>query len=289
MRNTTVVLVIDDQPIFRAGVRRALSDRNGLDKLKILDCDPGKEGEEALRQIADNSPDVALLDVGCTSFNGLELSRYITRHFPATKVVALSSNYNADELLEVVKTGAAAYLGKDISAEELSDAIRRASSGEYPINDSFDERPRLARRVLEQFEDTAPMQTIGETIVPPLTQKEIQFLNLIAEDNSNRQIAAILGISERAIKNHVSVILRKLNASDKAHAVMLELCKNWLSIQNGQGSAQLLEQEVLKGPVPMKHEGPAKRTPKSAAKSQRRGPNKKGQAAVLASEGQAKE
>lgn len=281
----TVVLLIDSQPIFRAGVRRALSHQNGLEALEILDCDPGRDGEEAIRQIAENSPDVALLDINCPALNGLELTRYISQHFPATKVVILSATHSAEELFEVIKTGAAAYLSRDSGAVELSEAIRRAASGEYPINDSLDDRPIVARRVLEQLQDTTITAKTKEYVTPPLTPKEIQFLNLIAEDNSNKRIAAILGISEQTIKNYVSAILRKLNACDRAHTVMLSLCNNWLSIQEsveGSQTDELLSME----PIHLEQQHSVKRSSRGKQKSQQQSSIKSGKTAVLAQEAQ---
>ena len=126
----TVVLIIDDQPIFRAGVRKALAHHNGLDVLEIVDCDPGQGQEAVLRTIEESSPHVALLDVQCSSGNGTELCKRIIRNHPSTRVVLLSSDPNADDLFDAMKIGAVAYLSKDSTVEILSDAIQRAASGE---------------------------------------------------------------------------------------------------------------------------------------------------------------
>jgi len=109
--------------------------------------------------------------------------------------------------------------------------IKKASHGEYPINDSVSSRPKVAWRVLRQFQDIAAIGMTIEDITTPLTSKEVQILNYIAEGNTNKRIASILGISEQTIKNHVSAILRKLNANDRAHAVFLALRNGWISIE----------------------------------------------------------
>jgi DNA-binding NarL/FixJ family response regulator len=236
-----IVMIIDNQPFFRAGVRQALAQQNSLEILDILECEPGEDGEEAMRQVATHSPDVVLLDIGYPFLKGLELGKKISRNFPGTKVVMLSTNPDDDdeELFEVIKTGAVAYLrNKKITPEELIDMIKRASYGEYPINDSVSMRPRVAWRVLRQFQDMASMGRAVEDITTPLTSKEIQILSHIAEGNSNKRIANILGISEQTIKNHVSAILRKLNANDRAHAVMLAVRNGWISIQTGPDAKQ---------------------------------------------------
>jgi DNA-binding NarL/FixJ family response regulator len=273
----TRVLIVDSQPIFRAGVRRALAHECGLEKLEILDCAQGNEGQEALRQIEENSPDVVLLEVGGPFSDGLALSTSITRSFPATKVVALSADHNADELFDVIKTGAAAYLSKDSSIEDLTEALRRAEMGEYPINDGLVSRPKVASLVLDQFEnmasDSGP-EDVREKVVTPLTAREDQFLSLIAEDNSNRQIAEILGISEQEVKECVSVILRKLNASDRAHEVMKSLCNDWLSLQDGERLPRttglpVAQTAVVEAPRAAKQKGNGK------GKTKRRTPSKK--------------
>jgi DNA-binding NarL/FixJ family response regulator len=101
-----VVMIIEGEPFFRAGLRQALSQHDGLE---ILECDPEAEGKTAIAQITASSPDVALLDIGYPTLPGLDLGKKIARSFPATKVVMLSANPNEDddELFEVIKSGAA--------------------------------------------------------------------------------------------------------------------------------------------------------------------------------------
>ena len=226
----TIVMIIDREPFFRAGLRQALSQQ---DVLEVLECDP-EEGKAATEKIAASSPDVALVDIGYPTLMGLDLGKKIARSFPATKVVMLSANPNDDdeELFEVIKSGAVAYLrSKDCTPTKLMEIIKKASHGEYPINDSVSSRPKVAWRVLRQFQDIAAIGMTIEDITTPLTSKEVQILNYIAEGNTNKRIASILGISEQTIKNHVSAILRKLNANDRAHAVFLALRNGWISIE----------------------------------------------------------
>ena len=217
------VMIIDKQSFFRAGVRQALSQQT---EFEILDCD---ETQETLEIIEANSPDVILLGIDLAALSGLELGKKITRHHPNTRVIVLSSDPNDEELFEVIKTGAVAYLSKNTTSEEVADTIRQASSGQYPINDSLTARPRVAEHVLRQFQNMTAMGKMMEAVAAPLTQRETQILSYIAEGNSNKQIARFLEISEQTIKNHVSSILRKLNANDRAHAVALAMRNGWIS------------------------------------------------------------
>ena len=218
--NKIKVMVIDEQAIFRAGVRQALSRQPDLE---VLECDPT---QNALELIEANLPDVALLGSDLTSLSGIDLGRKISQYYPNTKVIVLSPDPNDEELFEVIKTAAAACLSKRATADELSSIIRRAHNGEYPINESLMTRPRVAKQVLNQFRGFTRTM---EGVTAPLTKRETEILTYIAEGNSNKEIAHILEISEQTIKNHVSAILRKLNANDRAHAVALALQSGWIS------------------------------------------------------------
>jgi DNA-binding NarL/FixJ family response regulator len=194
-------------------------------------CHPDKE---PLKFIDANSVDIVLLDIGFPISEGLELGRVIAQHYPNTRVLILSSYYRDEELFEALKMGAVAYIDKRTSSEDLIGVIRRASRGEYPINDSVSANPTIANRVIRQFQEIASMGLVKEKVAVPLTQREVQILSCIANGNTNKQVAHRLGISEQTIKNHVSAILRKLNANDRAHAVAMAIRNQWVSIQENE-------------------------------------------------------
>ncbi len=219
------VIIIDKQSFFRVGVRQALSAEPDFE---LLDCAPG---EDVLALIETNFANVVLLDVDFPSLSGLEVCRKIVRHYPGTRVVMLTPNPNDEQLFEVIKTGAVAYLDKNTTTKELTETIRQAHHGAYPINDSLTARPKVAEQVLRQFQTIVSMGRGMEAVAAPLTPRETQILSYIAEGNSNKQIARILQISEQTIKNHVSAILRKLNANDRAHAVVLAIRHGWISVE----------------------------------------------------------
>ena len=220
------VLIIDGQQLFRAGVRQVLSRHAGFN---VLECVPS---EDVLTLIETRMPEVVLLGCRLTGGNGLDMGKRIARYFPNTRVIILSPDPDDEELFAVIKTSAVACVNKNASAEELVDTIKRAQRGEYPINDVVTTRPRVARHVLRQFEEMAHMQkNPTEILVAPLTSRETQILTYVANGNTNKQIAAALQISEQTIKNHVSAILRKLNANDRAHAVVLAMRHGWISLE----------------------------------------------------------
>ena len=206
----TKVMVIDEQPFFRAGVRQALLQEKDFD---IFEGDPKND---ILAAIDANLPDIVLLGSDLANQSGLELGGRIARNFPNTRVVILSPNPNDEELFDAIRSSAVACLGKNATPDELIGVVKRASRGEYPINESVMSHPSVARHVLHEFQD---MALLGDNIVAPLTQRERQILTYVADGNTNKQIANILNISEQTIKNHVSAILR----NDRAHAVVLAI------------------------------------------------------------------
>ncbi len=240
----TTVVVIDEQELFRAGVRRVLSENPGFD---VLECAPS---DDTLRLIETMMPSIVLLSCRLTAHNSLELGKRIARHSPNTRVIMVSPDPDDEELFRVIKTSAVACVNKNASADELVSTIKRACSGEYPINEVVMTRPAVARRVLRQFEGMASIGGMaGESLAVPLTARETQILNYVANGNTNKQIAGALQISEQTIKNHVSAILRKLNANDRAHAVVLAMRRGWISAgveaAFGRGHVTAADREVV--------------------------------------------
>jgi len=220
--NQVRIMIIDEQPLFRAGVRQTLEQASDFE---IIENDSSRD---TLEQIEATMPDIVLLGSDLTQ-GGLELGRAIVRHFPSTKVIILSPNPSDEDLFEAIKTAAVACLKKSTSAAELMETIRRALRGEYPINETVMTNPSVAKQVLDQFQDENKLAAIAN-IVAPLTQREKQILNHVANGHTNKQIANLLLISEQTIKNHVSAILRKLNANDRAHAVVVAIRCGWLTV-----------------------------------------------------------
>jgi two-component system, NarL family, response regulator DegU len=215
------VMIIDEQPFFRAGVRLALQSEA---EFEILEIDPN---EDIFSAVESNNPDIVLLGSDLASKSGLSVGGKIARNFPNTRVVILSLNPNDEDMFEALRSSAVACLRKDATPEELIGTVHRASKGEYPINDSVINRPSVALHVLNEFQQ---VNSLGVDIIVPLTRRETEVLTLIAGGNSNKKIAIILNISEQTIKNHVSAILKKLCANDRAHAVVLGIKKGLINI-----------------------------------------------------------
>jgi len=185
--------------------------------------------DEVLSAIDNLPPDVAIVDIDAPSDSGLIFARRIKQRLPNIGVVALTSNPSDTQLFQALKAQAAAYLSKEVTADQLVDTIRRVARGEHPINESLTNRPNVANQVLHQFQELS-WRSEAEAFISPLTPKETEILNYIAQGYLNKQIAIELGISEQTIKNHVTSILRKLNANARTDAVVVAIKQGLISI-----------------------------------------------------------
>ncbi|MEF3273262.1 MAG: response regulator transcription factor [Chloroflexus sp.] len=232
MANPTVkLLIVDDHPLFRQGVRWALSNEPGFSIVG-----EAANGEEALRWLSKVQPglepNVMLVDLNLPGMSGIELTRQVRRQYASIAVVMLSMHESDEAAFNALRAGAAAYRSKDIKPAALADIIRRVAHGEYVINDVLMEEPRVASRILSQFRNLPKVQMladdVGLQIFTPLSEREIEVLEQIAAGHSNKEIADALGISTQTVKNHISSILRKLSLNDRTQAVILALRRGWI-------------------------------------------------------------
>jgi len=217
------VIVADRQPLFRKGVEFFLREAEDI----IISAEVSSESE-LLAKVVYEIPDVVLLDISLNS-EGMELARVVKQHVPSVAVIVIAPAPNDEGLFMAIKARAAGYVSRDISSDELVNIIRRASRGEYPLNDSFLSQPKVAAQVLEQFQDFSWGKGV-ETFVSPLTPRETQILNYMAKGYLNKQIAGMLDISEQTIKNHVTSMLRKLDANARTQAVITAVRRGIISL-----------------------------------------------------------
>jgi len=229
------VVIVDKQVFFRNGLCQALSEDKDL---LITGCHP----DELMSEVEAQQPNVVLLDVDYPGLRGLEICRSLAYHFPEINVIMLTPEPTAEELVEVIRSGAVAYLSKNVTLEQLTRTIRLANRGEYPVSDILATTPEAAEQILRQFQDIVLMRRPPQTTDSHLTFRETQILNYIASGKTNKQIAQILLISEQTVKNHVSNILRKLNADDRAHAVARALNNGWI---RGEKDVPLWERPAI--------------------------------------------
>jgi len=222
--NKTQVIIISQQLLFRQGIELALS---AMKDVKVSAT--AEVNDEVLSIIDTLPPDVALVDIDAQNDSGLKLARKIKQRLPSIGVIVLTSNPEDAQLFQALKAQAVAYLSKEINPDELIHTIRRVARGEHPINENLTARPKLAEQVLHQFQELS-WRSETEGFIAPLTPREMQILNYIAQGYLNKQIAAELDISEQTIKNHVTSILRKLNANARTEAVVVAIKQGLISL-----------------------------------------------------------
>ncbi|MFC2018570.1 LuxR C-terminal-related transcriptional regulator [Chloroflexota bacterium] len=222
--NITQVLVLGPPSLFRQGIEHLLTSIDSIEIRGAVGVD-----DEVLSAIDELPPDVALVDIDALPDNGTLIARRIKQRLPNIGIVVLTSSPSDTELFQALKAQASAYLSKEVTAEELIATIKRVAHGEHPINESLVTRPSVADQVLQQFQELS-LKSETEAIISPLTPRETEILGYIAQGYLNKQIAIKLDISEQTIKNHVTSILRKLNANARTEAVVVAIKQGLISI-----------------------------------------------------------
>jgi DNA-binding NarL/FixJ family response regulator len=200
------VLLADDHRMLREGLRRSLTDE-GFDVVGEAD-----NGEEAVRLVAELTPDVILMDVSMPEMDGVEATRRIRASGTDSKVLMLTMHADKDVLADAIRAGASGYLVKDCSTEEVAEAIRMAASGDTDLS------PLLAASMLDEVRRLeAPSPADEEHVI---TKREEEVLQRIADGCSTSEVAAQLYISQKTVKNHLASIYQKLDARDRTQAVL---------------------------------------------------------------------
>lgn|SRR5579859_6254626 len=222
------VMIIDEHPLFRQGCRWALEDAG--DCAVVAEASDSRTGLDLARV---HSPDVVLIDALLSSNDALELARQLRHWSPRVAIIMLTAFEDEEQLFQSMKLGAAAYLLKGLSSQELVDAVRRVSQGVYIINDNVLSRPTVASRVLRTFREmTAEEPPEVAPLYSPLSNREIEILDYIARGNSNKEIAKSLKISDQTVKNHITSILKKLSVNDRTAAVVHALKHGWIKMND---------------------------------------------------------
>jgi DNA-binding NarL/FixJ family response regulator len=198
--NLIRILTVDDHPLLRKGIAALVNAE--LDLKLVAEASNGKEAIDAFRS---HQPDVTLMDLQMPEVDGLEAIETIRREFPEARIIVLTTYSGDTQVLRALKAGARGYVLKGHVHKELLDAIRAVHAGQK----------RIPSEIAAELADHATDD--------PLTEREIEVVRLIAAGNSNKQIADQLSIGEATVKSHVTNILSKLGANDRAHAVTIGL------------------------------------------------------------------
>jgi DNA-binding NarL/FixJ family response regulator len=220
------VLIVDDHPLFRRGIRWSLEAESD-----IAVAGEAPDGHAALAIAEKSAPDVVLLDINMPGMSGIEIARVLKRHHPRVGIVIITMHEDDEQLFNAIRVGAAAYCTKDVDPTHIVNIIRRVARGEYLINENVLSHPFVASRVLDQFRELARIDHASESVFSPLTPREVEILDCVARGNSNKEIASILGISDQTVKNHITSILRKLQVNDRTQAVIYALRHGWIKLE----------------------------------------------------------
>ena len=202
----TRILLADDHELVRQGIAAMLTKASDIEIVG-----QARTGREAIEYTRRDLPDVVLMDVKMPDMDGLEATRRIKEERPRTAVIMVTMHDNPNYLRDAVRAGAAGYLLKDVSGEELIDAVRQVASGGAFIES------QMLKGMLSEMKPTGQPAT---SAAKNLTKREREILSLVAEGMSNREIAEKLVLSPETVKSHVAAILEKLNVSDRTQAAI---------------------------------------------------------------------
>ena len=201
------VYIVDDHPFVREGLKTYLSTDP---EIRIVG--EAGDGEAALPALKELAPEVAIIDLHLPKMSGVEIIKAIKENQLRTQVIILSSFCEDEEIFAAIDAGALSYLLKDSPPEKLLAAVKAAQRGEPVLH------PRIVKRLMQRVRQDQPA-------IEPLTAKEKEVLQQLVKGKSNKEISAVLYISETTVKTHVSSILQKLQVKDRTQAVIKALNK----------------------------------------------------------------
>jgi DNA-binding NarL/FixJ family response regulator len=222
----TKVVIVDDHPVFRQGLR------------DVLETDPeiqvvgeAANGEVALQMAEDVEPNVMLIDINLPDVNGLQVTRQIRAKQPDIKVIVVTGYDDAEQAFHAIRAGASAYCAKDITPETLIQTIYAVQQDRYVVG----ERKMTHDEVVVWVEEkvgriSGRLITDTEDSFVPLSPREMEILEYVTHGRSNKEIAYALGISHQTVKNHMTAILRKLQVDDRTQAAVYALSRGWVRL-----------------------------------------------------------
>ncbi len=173
-------------------------------------------------------PDVLIIEVELPQLSGIKATQRVRRELPHVAVVILTALEEEQTLFDAIRAGAAAYLNKDCDPKELVESIRKVRNGQFIINEKIFAKPAVATKVLAEFRELSVYGPGSSHVFAPLSPREVQILDNIAQGMTNKEVAYALAISEQTVKNHMSSILRKLSVNDRTQAVVYAIRQGWI-------------------------------------------------------------
>jgi DNA-binding NarL/FixJ family response regulator len=202
------VLLVEDHPMFRDGLARMLET---VEDVEVVG--EAGTGEEAVQLAEQLKPTIILMDLNLPKMSGIEATKQIIRKQPTIGILVLTMYDDDSSVFAAMRAGARGYLLKEANRNEIIRAIQAVGDGEAIFS------PSIARRMMYYFEAKSKQAQVD--VFPQLTEREREVLDHIARGENNAEIARVLGLNQKTVRNHVSNILSKLHASDRAHAIIM--------------------------------------------------------------------
>ena len=222
------LIIVDDHPLFREGVRNVLDAEEDLEVLA-----EATSGDQAMQLVRELRPCVALVDVNLPNMNGMQVTRQILAERLNTAVVLVTAYDDVEQVLHAFRAGAAAYCSKDVEAGKLVDVIRHVARGFYVVGDQVYDAAGLEQWLSRGVETIRRPHLDGDVeAFTPLSPREMEILQYVTRGMSNKEIAARLGISHQTVKNHMTSILHKLDVEDRTQAAVYALRHGWVRLQD---------------------------------------------------------
>ena len=217
------ILIADDHPLLRQGIRNFLSLEPDFQVVG-----EAVDGEDAVVQAKALMPDVLLLDINMPKANGIQVAQQMKECLPDVRVLALTIHDDENYMMEMIRSGAAGYLLKDIEPSMMVQAIRRVAAGESYVEPSLTKK--LFKGITDREEPKAPPQSSRGMDIDRLSAREIEVMQLIGRGMSNAEIAKTLFLSEKTVKNHLTNIFRKIQVTDRTQAVLYAIKHKIVSV-----------------------------------------------------------
>ena len=215
------VLIADDHRVVREGLAAILRTKENLEVVG-----EAQDGQEAVEKTRSLLPDVILMDVSMPRMGGVEATRIIKREFPHIGIIALTMYEEQQYIFDLVRAGATGYLLKDSDSSQIVQGIRSVYRGDSLIH------PAVASKILAEFSLMAQKKGKKSAWVEhDLTEREITVLKLVADGKTNKEIANVLDLSEKTVKNHVRNIFHKLQVYDRTQAAILAIRKGLIELE----------------------------------------------------------
>jgi DNA-binding NarL/FixJ family response regulator len=227
MADKIELIIVDDHPLFRQGLRNVLAVHDDL-------CVVGEatDGPEAIEVAQELQPDVVVMDINLPTLNGLQATRRLKGLCPDIHVIMLTAYDDEEQVYHAIRAGAAAYYAKDVSPAKLVDVIRHVNQGRYVIGETVLDEDGIGDWLLKEFRRFGGglLEEEGQFFAP-LSPREMEILGLVIQGMSNREIAYNLGISHQTVKNHMTSILSKLGVADRTQAAVYALRHGWVPLR----------------------------------------------------------